>query len=136
MVLEVRRATCRRFSLPNSDLRLISSPRRGFPLQATMICIDNSEWMRNGDYAPSRFQAQADAVNLICGAKTQVTRPASCPILRSDRSDFCGFVWVRVSGIPDLIASGCWLVAVEPGEHCWRHDDGRQGRPRACHSHQ
>ncbi|URE30126.1 26S proteasome non-atpase regulatory subunit [Musa troglodytarum] len=40
-------------------------------LEATMICIDNSEWMRNGDYAPSRFQAQADAINLICGAKTQ-----------------------------------------------------------------
>ncbi|KAE8664642.1 26S proteasome non-ATPase regulatory subunit 4-like protein [Hibiscus syriacus] len=36
-----------------------------------MICIDNSEWMRNGDYSPSRFQAQADAVSLICGAKTQ-----------------------------------------------------------------
>lgn len=27
--------------------------------------------MRNGDYSPTRFQAQADAVNLICGAKTQ-----------------------------------------------------------------
>ncbi|CAM6079577.1 unnamed protein product [Sphagnum tenellum] len=27
--------------------------------------------MRNGDYPPTRFQAQADAVNLICGAKTQ-----------------------------------------------------------------
>ncbi|KAG6594767.1 26S proteasome non-ATPase regulatory subunit 4-like protein, partial [Cucurbita argyrosperma subsp. sororia] len=40
-------------------------------LEATMICIDNSEWMRNGDYTPSRFQAQADAINLICGAKTQ-----------------------------------------------------------------
>ncbi|XP_010550474.1 PREDICTED: 26S proteasome non-ATPase regulatory subunit 4 homolog isoform X2 [Tarenaya hassleriana] len=40
-------------------------------LEATMICIDNSEWMRNGDYAPSRFQAQADAVNFISGAKTQ-----------------------------------------------------------------
>ncbi|KAF3434689.1 hypothetical protein FNV43_RR21774 [Rhamnella rubrinervis] len=40
-------------------------------LEATMICIDNSEWMRNGDYSPSRFQAQAEAVNLICGAKTQ-----------------------------------------------------------------
>ncbi|GMN29060.1 hypothetical protein TIFTF001_002276 [Ficus carica] len=40
-------------------------------LEATMICIDNSEWMRNGDYTPSRFQAQSDAVNLICGAKTQ-----------------------------------------------------------------
>ncbi|PIA57335.1 hypothetical protein AQUCO_00600220v1 [Aquilegia coerulea] len=40
-------------------------------LEATMICIDNSEYTRNGDYAPNRFQAQADAVNLICGAKTQ-----------------------------------------------------------------
>ncbi|ONK72636.1 uncharacterized protein A4U43_C04F21460 [Asparagus officinalis] len=40
-------------------------------LEATMICIDNSEWMRNGDYSPTRFQAQVDAVNLICGAKTQ-----------------------------------------------------------------
>jgi len=40
-------------------------------LEATMVCMDNSEWMRNGDYLPTRFQAQADAVNLICGAKTQ-----------------------------------------------------------------
>lgn len=36
-----------------------------------MICIDNSEWMRNGDYSPTRFQAMAEAVNLVCGAKTQ-----------------------------------------------------------------
>lgn len=36
-----------------------------------MICLDNSEWMRNGDYSPNRFQAQCDAVNLVCGAKTQ-----------------------------------------------------------------
>eukprot|EP00235_Prasinoderma_singulare_P004020 CAMPEP_0119175534 /NCGR_PEP_ID=MMETSP1315-20130426/42421_1 /TAXON_ID=676789 /ORGANISM="Prasinoderma singularis, Strain RCC927" /LENGTH=388 /DNA_ID=CAMNT_0007169601 /DNA_START=9 /DNA_END=1175 /DNA_ORIENTATION=+ len=40
-------------------------------LEATMIALDNSEAMRNGDYAPTRFQAQADAVNLLCGAKTQ-----------------------------------------------------------------
>uniref|UniRef100_A0A7C9FLP8 26S proteasome non-ATPase regulatory subunit 4 homolog n=2 Tax=Opuntia streptacantha TaxID=393608 RepID=A0A7C9FLP8_OPUST len=40
-------------------------------LEATMICIDNSDWMRNGDYPSNRFQAQADAINLICGAKTQ-----------------------------------------------------------------
>jgi len=36
-----------------------------------MICIDNSEWMRNGDYAPSRMDAQLEAANLICGSKTQ-----------------------------------------------------------------
>eukprot|EP01102_Stenamoeba_stenopodia_P016826 TRINITY_DN5921_c0_g1_i1.p1 TRINITY_DN5921_c0_g1~~TRINITY_DN5921_c0_g1_i1.p1 ORF type:complete len:429 (-),score=116.87 TRINITY_DN5921_c0_g1_i1:79-1233(-) len=40
-------------------------------LEATMICLDNSEWMRNGDFIPTRMEAQHDAVNLICGAKTQ-----------------------------------------------------------------
>lgn len=25
--------------------------------------LDNSDWMRNGDYAPSRFEAQQDAGN-------------------------------------------------------------------------
>ena len=40
-------------------------------LEATVVCVDNSEWTRNGDYAPNRFQAQADAVNLLAGAKTQ-----------------------------------------------------------------
>lgn len=40
-------------------------------MEATIVCIDNSEWTRSGDYAPTRFQAQADAVNLLAGAKTQ-----------------------------------------------------------------
>lgn len=40
-------------------------------LEATVICLDNSDWMRNGDYAPSRMEAQQDAANLICNAKTQ-----------------------------------------------------------------
>ena len=38
---------------------------------AQVLCVDNSEWMRNADYAPSRFQMQTDAVNLLAGAKTQ-----------------------------------------------------------------
>jgi len=33
--------------------------------------LDNSDWMRNGDYTPTRLEAQQDAINLICGAKTQ-----------------------------------------------------------------
>jgi 26S proteasome regulatory subunit N10 len=32
--------------------------------------LDNSEWMRNGDYTPTRLEAQKDAVNLIFGSKT------------------------------------------------------------------
>eukprot|EP01119_Soliformovum_irregulare_P005506 TRINITY_DN17263_c0_g1_i1.p1 TRINITY_DN17263_c0_g1~~TRINITY_DN17263_c0_g1_i1.p1 ORF type:complete len:375 (-),score=89.71 TRINITY_DN17263_c0_g1_i1:41-1165(-) len=40
-------------------------------LEASIVCIDTSDWMRNGDYVPTRLEAQQDAVNLICGAKTQ-----------------------------------------------------------------
>ncbi|KAI5455032.1 proteasome regulatory particle base subunit rpn10 [Naganishia albida] len=40
------------------------------PLEACMIILDNSEYMRNGDYAPTRFAAQNDAVSLIFNAKT------------------------------------------------------------------
>lgn len=36
-----------------------------------MVLLDNSEYMRNGDYIPSRLEAQQDAANLIVGAKTQ-----------------------------------------------------------------
>ena len=35
-----------------------------------MVCVDNSEWTRNGDFEPTRFQAQSDAINLLAGAKT------------------------------------------------------------------
>ena len=40
-------------------------------MEATVVCVDNSEWTRSGDYSPTRFQAQADAVNLLAGAKTE-----------------------------------------------------------------
>lgn len=30
-----------------------------------MIVVDNSESSRNGDYAPTRYDAQSDAVNII-----------------------------------------------------------------------
>ena len=31
--------------------------------------MDNSEWMRNGDFVPSRFESEKDAVNLLFGSK-------------------------------------------------------------------
>jgi 26S proteasome regulatory subunit N10 len=39
------------------------------PLEATMMLIDNSEYMRNGDYQPTRFEAQSDAVNTVFQTK-------------------------------------------------------------------
>jgi len=40
-------------------------------LESTIICIDNSQFMRNGDFNPTRLQAQQDAVNLITHSKTR-----------------------------------------------------------------
>lgn len=39
-------------------------------LEAIMICIDNSEWMRNGDYPPTRMVSQNETVNYIANHKT------------------------------------------------------------------
>jgi len=38
-------------------------------LEACMIVIDNSEYMRNGDFQPTRFAAQSDAVSSIFQTK-------------------------------------------------------------------
>ena len=41
------------------------------PLESCMILLDCSQYMRNGDYFPTRLEAQQDAANLLVGAKTQ-----------------------------------------------------------------
>jgi len=46
-------------------------PTNTMVLEATMIIVDNSEYMRNGDYLPTRFGAQSAAVNVIFSTKTQ-----------------------------------------------------------------
>lgn len=38
-------------------------------LKCVSVSLDNSEFTRNGDYAPTRSEAQSDAVNLLCNAK-------------------------------------------------------------------
>jgi 26S proteasome regulatory subunit N10 len=40
-------------------------------LESCIICIDNSDYMRNGDFIPSRMQSQFDAVNMVALAKTK-----------------------------------------------------------------
>jgi len=50
-------------------------------LESTVICLDNSEWMRNGDYIPTRMEAQHDAANLIAGAKTQSNPESTVGVL-------------------------------------------------------
>jgi 26S proteasome regulatory subunit N10 len=39
-------------------------------LESCMILLDCSQYMRNGDYIPTRLEAQMDAANLLVSAKT------------------------------------------------------------------
>lgn len=40
-------------------------------IESTMVCVDNSDFMRNGDFTPTRLHAQQDAVNIVCLSKTR-----------------------------------------------------------------
>uniref|UniRef100_A0A3B3U0W8 26S proteasome non-ATPase regulatory subunit 4 n=2 Tax=Poecilia TaxID=8080 RepID=A0A3B3U0W8_9TELE len=65
-------------------------------LESTMVCVDNSEYMRNGDFLPTRLQAQQDAVNIVCHSKTRsnpennvglITMANNCEVLTTLTSD-------------------------------------------------
>ena len=38
-------------------------------LESTIVCVDNSEYSRNGDFTPSRLGAQQDVLNTISRTK-------------------------------------------------------------------
>eukprot|EP01026_Neomeris_dumetosa_P005919 TRINITY_DN1180_c0_g2_i1.p1 TRINITY_DN1180_c0_g2~~TRINITY_DN1180_c0_g2_i1.p1 ORF type:complete len:393 (-),score=86.34 TRINITY_DN1180_c0_g2_i1:187-1314(-) len=40
-------------------------------MEATLLCIDNSEWTRSGDFSPTRYGAQIDVVNLLTMSKIE-----------------------------------------------------------------
>jgi len=71
-------------------------------LEASVICLDNSEWMRNGDYAPSRIEAQQDAVNIICAAKTQQNPESTVAVMTMAQSKGIGRAEVLVTLTQDL----------------------------------
>jgi 26S proteasome regulatory subunit N10 len=49
----------------------------------SLVILDNSEWMRNGDFAPNRVEAQHDAVSLLAGAKTNQSAESAVGIMTS-----------------------------------------------------
>lgn len=80
-----------------------------------MLCLDNSEYMRNSDYAPSRLLAQKDAVNLLCsrhigadgtgGSNAEstiglLTMAGACVDVRAAPSRNRNLLYQAVDGIP------------------------------------
>jgi len=51
------------------------------PLEATMIIVDNSDWSRNGDFFPTRWEAQEEAANIIAQAKCEQNPESSVGLM-------------------------------------------------------
>lgn len=41
-------------------------------LEATIVILDNTEFARNGDHLPTRYEAQAETIQAIINAKQQM----------------------------------------------------------------
>eukprot|EP00815_Leptocylindrus_aporus_P002440 CAMPEP_0116066820 /NCGR_PEP_ID=MMETSP0322-20121206/10624_1 /TAXON_ID=163516 /ORGANISM="Leptocylindrus danicus var. apora, Strain B651" /LENGTH=480 /DNA_ID=CAMNT_0003553475 /DNA_START=73 /DNA_END=1515 /DNA_ORIENTATION=- len=83
-------------------------------LESTMILLDNSEFMRNGDYVPSRLEAQHDAANLLVSAKTQSNPENTVGVLTTVDAE------LLVSPTDDMgkILSALHGVPVRSGSYC------------------
>lgn len=58
-------------------------------LSLRTVSLDNSEWMRNGDYIPSRLDAQQDAAHLICSTKCQSNVENSVAVMTMGGLSYC-----------------------------------------------
>lgn len=52
-------------------------------LESTMICVDSSDYMRNGDFVPTRYHAQQDAVGMVFHSKTRSNPENNCGLICS-----------------------------------------------------
>jgi len=67
-----------------------------------MILLDNSQYMRNGDYIPSRLAAQQDAANLLVSHKTQSNPESTVGIIAMNGGCFTSGVELLVSPTDDV----------------------------------
>ena len=78
------------------------------PLEATMMIIDNSEFMRNGDYQPTRFDAQADAVNTVFQTKIDSNPENTVGVMTMAGKGYV-FVFPLITNIADWVADQRYL---------------------------
>jgi 26S proteasome regulatory subunit N10 len=76
--------------------------KRTMPLESCMILLDNSQFMRNGDYTPSRLAAQIDAANLLVSHKTQSNPESTVGIIAMNGGCFTAGVELLVSPTDDV----------------------------------
>ena len=72
------------------------------PIECTIICMDTSEFMRNGDFVPTRHESQQDAANLVVGAKMQQNPESSVGVLTMASTGRMAGARVLVSPTDDM----------------------------------
>ncbi|WVQ82883.1 hypothetical protein IAT38_005019 [Cryptococcus sp. DSM 104549] len=108
------------------------------PLESCMLILDNSEYMRNGDYAPTRFQAQAEAVQTVFTAKTDsnpesavglMTMAGKAPALLSTPTNDLGRLLSSLSKV--LVAGSPQLsTAISIAQLALKHRENKNQRQR------
>jgi 26S proteasome regulatory subunit N10 len=105
------------------------------PLESCMILLDNSEYMRNGDYIPTRLEAQVDAANLLVGAKTQshpestVGVSAGTDLLVSPTEDV-GKILNALHGVPMVSRKSDVTASVQVASLALKHRRNKNGSQR------
>ena len=100
--------------------------------------MDNSEWMRNGDYIPTRMESQADAVNLICNVKTQqnpestvgvMTSAGRCPEVLVTPTQDLGKILTALHNVK-IIGSTNFVSTIQVAQLALKHRQNKNQRQR------
>ncbi|WOO78660.1 26S proteasome non-ATPase regulatory subunit 4 [Vanrija pseudolonga] len=108
------------------------------PLESCMLVLDNSEYMRNGDYTPTRFLAQSQAVSTVFSAKTDsnpesavglMTMAGKSPSLLVTPTNDIGKLLsalnkATIGGVSDLITS------IQVAQLALKHRENKNQRQR------
>ncbi|KAJ2450678.1 proteasome regulatory particle base subunit rpn10 [Coemansia sp. RSA 2336] len=100
-------------------------------LEATVLVIDNSEWSRNGDYMPNRYDAQVDAVRYLFNVKTSDNPENTVGVIASGGN--MPQVLVSLTGDQGVLLRGMHELSIQ-GES--RFDTGIQIAQHRANKHQ
>ncbi|KAG8332131.1 26S proteasome non-ATPase regulatory subunit 4-like [Homalodisca vitripennis] len=105
-------------------------------LESTMICVDNSDYMRNGDFSPTRLRAQEDAVRFVSTSKLSLNPENNVGLLTLANvtvlSTFITDVEKLMKKLRDLEPQGTINVVtgVRVAQLALKHRQGRNHRMR------
>lgn len=105
-----------------------------------MVCIDNSEYTRNGDYTPNRMASIKDAANMLCTGKCNQNPESAVGVLAMagervqlvatpspDQGRILGGInSIKVTGVCNLIAG------IKIGQLALKHRMNKNQRQRIC----